>query len=87
MSALMADQKAGRAPPMAGEAGAPPMKTCGKGKPHVAALMMLLLLGAWLTPIELGDKMAAPLAALWDPGEADEGCGDEKKLRADSPAI
>jgi hypothetical protein len=40
-----------------------------------------------LTPIELGDKMAAPLAALWDPGEADEGCGDEKKLRADSPAI
>jgi hypothetical protein len=49
--------------------------------------MLLLLLGAWLTPIELGDKMVAPLAALRDPEETDEGRGDEKKLRADSPAI
>jgi hypothetical protein len=49
--------------------------------------MLLLLLAARQTPREVGYKMAAPLAALWNPGEADDGCGDEKKLRADSPAI
>jgi hypothetical protein len=49
--------------------------------------MLLLPLGARLTPIELGNKMAAPLAAQWDPGEADEGRGDERTMRADSPAI
>jgi hypothetical protein len=31
--------------------------------------------------------MAAPLAALQNQGEADDGRGDEKKLRADSHAI
>jgi hypothetical protein len=31
--------------------------------------------------------MEAPLNALQNPGRADDGCGDGKKMRADSPAI
>jgi hypothetical protein len=31
--------------------------------------------------------MAAPLAALQNPGEADDGRGDEKKLRADTKVM
>jgi hypothetical protein len=72
---------------MAVGAGAPCMKASGKGKHWIAGLMLLLLLASVLTPIESGHKMVAPLAALWNPEEADDGHGDEKKLRADSPAI
>jgi hypothetical protein len=36
---------------------------------------------------EMGYKVVAPLDALQKRGRADDGRGDEKKLRADSPAI
>jgi hypothetical protein len=53
----------------------------------MAALMLLLLLGARLIPIELGDKIVSPPAALWVPGEADGSHEDEKRPRADSAAM
>jgi hypothetical protein len=49
----------------------PLMKTCGEGKPRMAALLLLLLLGARLRPINFAEKMAAPLAAPWGLEEAD----------------
>jgi hypothetical protein len=52
----------------------------------MAALMLLLVLAARLTPTEPGYKMVAPLAALRNPGGADDGHCDEKKLRVDNPA-
>jgi hypothetical protein len=53
----------------------------------MVGLMVLLLLGIRSTPIELGDKIVAPLATLQGRGEADESHEDEEKLRAYSPAI
>jgi hypothetical protein len=92
--ATMAAQEMARMAPKAGgavltvtEAGEPLMKTCGEGKPLMAALMLLLLLAARLIPIELDHKTAAPLDALQNPGRADDGRRDGKKMRADSPAI
>jgi hypothetical protein len=41
---LMATEETSRAFPMAVKVGGPLMKTCGEGKPHMAALMLLLLL-------------------------------------------
>jgi hypothetical protein len=49
--------------------------------------MLLLLLAARLTPIELGHKMTAPLDAMQNRGRDNDGYGDGKKMIADSPAI
>ncbi len=83
----MAAQEAVGAAPTEAEAGKPLMKTYGEGKPCMAALMLLLLFAARQIPVELVYKMAAALDDLQNTGGADDGYGDEKKLRADSPAM
>jgi hypothetical protein len=60
----MAAQEVSEMPPMAVKAGPPAKKICKKGKSPLAALMLLLLLSAGMSPIEMCKKPATPLAAL-----------------------
>ncbi len=59
MAVPVAVQKAAKAPPTAEKAtGSSAKKIYEGGRPRMAILMLLLLLGTRLTPIELCDKMA-----------------------------
>jgi hypothetical protein len=52
-----------------------------------AGKMPQMVVDAVLPTTKVCSELAAPLVALWDRGAADGSYEDEKKLRADSPAM